>query len=146
MAFQSEPGTIRWKLHFNSVPQKVYDALTTDEGRAGFWAETATEKGGFITFTILGYEPYRSRVIKRSPPTHFSVEYFGSVVDFTLKENNNGGTDLKLKATNVDETFRMEMTAGWVSVLMAMKAYVDHGVDLRNHDATRTWSDGYADN
>ena len=38
------------------------------------------------------------------------------------------------------------MIAGWVSVLMAMKAYVDHGVDLRNHNENRVWSNGYADN
>jgi hypothetical protein len=46
----------------------------------------------------------------------------------------------------IDESIRMEMAAGWVSVLMAMKAAVDHGVDLRNHDASRSWSNGYADN
>lgn len=37
------------------------------------------------------------------------------------------------------------MTAGWVSVLMAMKAAVDHGVDPRNHDEERPWVRGYAD-
>jgi hypothetical protein len=39
-----------------------------------------------------------------------------------------------------------EVLPGWVSVLMALKAYVDHGVDLRNHDAARTWDQGYCDN
>jgi hypothetical protein len=29
---------------------------------------------------------------------------------------------------------------------MAMKAAVDHGVDLRNHDGSRAWRAGYADN
>lgn len=146
MAFQSEPGTISWKLHCSSTPQKVYDALATDEGRAGFWAESATEKDNFITFSIPGYEPYKSRIIKRDPPTQFCIEYFGTIVSFTLKENDNSGTDLTLLANSVDDAIRMEMTAGWVSVLMAMKAYVDHGIDLRNHDKTRTWSAGYADN
>ena len=146
MAFQSEPDTIRWKLHCNSAPQKVFDALATDEGRASFWAESATETNNFITFTILGYEPYRSRIIKRTPPTQFCVEYFGTTVDFRLKESDNFGTDLTMLATNVNDSIRMEMTAGWISVLMAMKAYVDHGVDLRNHDITRNWSAGFVDN
>lgn len=26
------------------------------------------------------------------------------------------------------------------------QAAVDYGVDLRNHDESRTWNDGYADN
>jgi hypothetical protein len=29
---------------------------------------------------------------------------------------------------------------------MAMKAAVDFGVDLRNHDESRAWNSGYADN
>ncbi len=49
-------------------------------------------------------------------------------------------------ATEVDESIRMEMIAEWVSVLMAMKATVDHDVDLRNHDKSRAWGNGYADN
>jgi hypothetical protein len=39
-----------------------------------------------------------------------------------------------------------ETRAGWVSVLLALKAAADHGVDLRNHDPARTWETGYADN
>jgi hypothetical protein len=30
-------------------------------------------------------------------------------------------------------------------VLLALKAAVDHGIDLRNHDPRRTWDRGYAD-
>lgn len=146
MSFQAEKGTIRWKLHFNSQPEKVFAALATDEGRSHFWAESAVENNGTITFHILNYEPYTGRVLNNTPKSQFTVEYFGTIADFTLEEDNNGGTDLTLVATNVDESFRMEMTAGWISVLMAMKAYVDHGVNLRNHDMNRTWSDGYADN
>jgi hypothetical protein len=33
-----------------------------------------------------------------------------------------------------------------VSVLLALKAAVDFSVDLRNHDAGRTWCSGYVDN
>ena len=36
MAFQEEKGTIRWKMHFISPRDKVYEALATDSGRAGF--------------------------------------------------------------------------------------------------------------
>jgi len=146
MSFQTESGTIRWKLHFNSEPQKVFAALATNEGRSRYWAESAIECDGSITFCILNYQPCTGRILNTTPPTQFTVEYFGSIADFTLEEDNNGGTDLTLTATNIDESFRMEMTAGWVSVLMAMKAYVDHGIDLRNHDKSRTWSAGFVDN
>ena len=38
-----------------------------------------------------------------------------------------------------------DVLADWVSVLLALKAKVDHGVDVRNHHAARTWDKGYCD-
>jgi uncharacterized protein YndB with AHSA1/START domain len=146
MAFQNEPGTIRWKLHCASPPQSVYRALATAEGRAGYWAESAPEVDGVVTFHILNYEPFSGRVLRREPDRLFELEYFGTRVRFELAPDGAGGTDLELLATQVPESIRMEMVAGWVSVLMAMKAWVDHGVDLRNHDAARAWAQGYLDN
>lgn len=146
MAFQPEAGTIRWKLHFDSPREKVFDALTTDSGRASFWAESAPESDGFVTFNILNYEPYHSRIHQQEEPSLFKLDYFGSLVEFELKEDGEGGTNLTLTATQVDESWRMEMSAGWVSVLMSMKAAVDHQIDLRNHSTLRSWDEGYVDN
>ena len=67
-------------------------------------------------------------------------------MSFQLDDDGDGGTDLSLVAEVPNESSRMEFAAGWVSVLLAMKAAVDFGVDLRNHDAQRSWSQGYADN
>ena len=146
MSFQTEKGVIRWKIHFISPPEKVFDALATDAGRASYWAKSAPEVDGVITFHILNYEPFSGRILSRRYPTLFKLEYFGTTVEFSLTSDDKGGTDLSLVATEVDEAIRMEMIAGWVSVLMAMKAAVDHNVDLRNHDVSRAWGDGYADN
>ncbi len=146
MAFQSELGVIRWKLHLRAPRDKVFEALATDAGRASFWAESASENNGVITFLFLNYPPIMGRVLEVRPPSLFSLEYFGAVTEFSLSEDDAGGTELTLVARGVPEDERVEVIAGWVSVLMAMKAAVDHGVDLRNHDASRTWSDGYANN
>lgn len=146
MSFQSEPGLICWKIHFTSTRETVYDAISTDAGRATYWAESAPEKNGLITFNIQGYQPYSGRILIRDRPVKFKLEYFGTIVQFKLNNDGSGGTDLSLTASEVDESIRMEMAAGWVSVLMAMKAAVDHGVDLRNHSELRSWKNGYADN
>jgi uncharacterized protein YndB with AHSA1/START domain len=146
MTFQSEPGVIRWRMHFASPPEEVFDALATDGGRASYWAESAPELEGRITFHILNYEPFCGRLLRRERPRVFALEYFGTLVEFRLETDGRTGTDLSLFASQVDESVRMEMMAGWVSVLMAMKGAVDHGVDLRNHDPSRSWGDGYADN
>ena len=45
----------------------------------------------------------------------------------------------------VPAAWRHEHRAGWVSVLLALKAAVDFAVDLRNRDPDRTWEDGYVD-
>jgi uncharacterized protein YndB with AHSA1/START domain len=146
MSFQSEKGAIRWKMHFASPPEKVFAALATDAGRARYWAESAPEVDGSITFHILNYDPFSGRILSKREPSLFKLEYFGTIVEFSLRSDDKGGTDLLVVASEVDESIRMEMIAGWVSVLMAMKAAVDHNVDLRNHDASRAWGDGYVDN
>jgi uncharacterized protein YndB with AHSA1/START domain len=146
MPFQAEPGVVRWRMHFRSPPSKVFDARASEAGRARYWAESAPEVDGVITFHILSYEPFSGRVLSRKEPSLFKIEYFGTIVELSLASDGAGGTDLSLVASQVDESIRMEMVAGWVSVLMAMKAAVDHDVDLRNHDRSRAWSNGYADN
>lgn len=145
MTFQEKKGTIIWKLHFTSSPDKVYNMIVTDAGRAKYWAESAIESEGEIEFNIYNYPPFRGKILNKDFPV-FAVEYYGTRVTFRVKSDQKKGTDLELVAEDVSEEIRVEMTAGWVSVLMAMKAAVDFGVDLRNHDPKRSWVHGFADN
>jgi uncharacterized protein YndB with AHSA1/START domain len=145
--FQPEPGVLRWKLFFRSPPAAVYAALATAEGRQKYWAESAPEHDGVIHFHVPGGLTSQGRILERTPERRFVTEYFGWTVAFDLRPEEGGrGTDLFMVCTNVPENERMEVAAGWVSVLMCMKAAVDHGVDLRNHDENRSWWQGYADN
>jgi hypothetical protein len=68
------------------------------------------------------------------------------VTTFDLADDGAGGTDLTLTDAGVREADYAETHAGWVSVLLALKAAADHGVDLRNHDEQRTWDQGFVDN
>jgi uncharacterized protein YndB with AHSA1/START domain len=147
MAFQSNPDAVRWRLHLRSSPAAVYRMLATDEGRASFWAEEAVESGGEIAWRFPNGLTARTRVLEATPPRRFAVEYLGgSVATFELADDGAGGTDLTLTAAGVAEADRIETTAGWVSVLLALKAAADFSVDLRSHDPRRTWDQGYADN
>jgi hypothetical protein len=65
---------------------------------------------------------------------------------FTLSDGGQGGTDLTLTDTGVPAQDRAEVTTGWVSVLLALKAAADFGADLRNHDPARSWEQGYVEN
>lgn len=146
MAFQPQVGKISWKVHFSSTIEKVYKALSTDAGRKTFWAEETVESAGKVVFTIFNYSPYTATIIEQVEPVLFRIEYFGTDVTFNLLSTEDGGTDLLLTAIVPNEQLKAEMTAGWVSVLMAMKAAVDFGVDLRNHHPERVWDKGFLDN
>lgn len=143
----SDIGLIRWRLHLASPPERVYALLATDAGRARFWAESAAERDGAIDFVFPNGMTWRGAVLEQDPPRRYSVRYFaGSVTAFDLAPDGAGGTDLTLTDRDVPPIDRAETTAGWVSVLLALKAAADHDIDLRSHDLTRTWDQGYCDN
>ncbi len=147
MSFQNDSHCIHWKLHLSAPPAKVYQMLSTNEGRARFWAASAVEMEGSIAFTFPGGQTWKGRILECQAPHRFVVEYLGgSVTTFGLAEAATGGTDLTLTDAGVPEEERVEVIAGWVSVLMALKAAVDFSVDLRNHDPARTWDQGFVDN
>lgn len=121
--------------------------FATQAGRERFWAEAAAERDGAIDFRFPGGQAWRGEIVTRTPPHHFAVRYYGnSLTTIALVDDGAGGTDLTLTDVDVPEADRVEVIAGWVSVLMALKAAVDFGVDLRNHDPARTWEQGYAEN
>ncbi|MDH3944973.1 MAG: SRPBCC domain-containing protein [Anaerolineae bacterium] len=146
MNFQPDPEIITWRLHLTSSPEEVYPMLSTDEGRARFWAETAVEEDGYIEFQFVNDFEWRGKILDAVPGERFQVEYFGSITTFELESDGRGGTDLTLTDEGVLPEHRTQVIAGWVSVLMALKAAVDFNVDLRNHDPTRSWSQGFVDN
>jgi uncharacterized protein YndB with AHSA1/START domain len=147
MTFQDDPGVISWRLHLQSPPSAVYAMLATAEGRARFWAESAEARDNAIHFLFPDGQRWQAQIIDEQPPYRFTLVYFGgSLTTFELADDGMGGTDLTLTDAGVRTEDRTEVIAGWVSVLLALKAAVDFGVDLRNHDATRTWDNGFVDN
>ncbi|WP_299532447.1 SRPBCC domain-containing protein [Ulvibacterium sp.] len=138
--------TITWKIHLKSSPEKVFDLLVTSEGRITFWSEEATEKDGIIHFLFPNGQTYHSRILRKTANKEFHLDYFDSLVKFQLEQTENGETDLTLINGNVPESYFSKVHAGWISVLMNLKAVADFQCDLRNHDPKRTWDQGYVDN
>ncbi len=134
-----------WRLHLESAPLEVHRALSTGEGRAAFWAESAVEIDGEVHFEFINGERYAGRVLGNDPPSFWAVDYFGWPVEFRLSPDGSGGTDLEMRHLGLDIQARDQVTPGWLNVLLPMKAYVDHGVDLHNHDPSRSWDQRYVD-
>lgn len=138
--------TITWRLHLRSSPPRVYDYLATSEGRRRFWARSADEVAGEIEFRFVDGTRLDSRILVAAPPSEFGISYFaGSRVLFQLSDDGSGGTELTLTEEGVTDANLQENLPGWVSLLLTLKAAVDHGIDLRNHDPERTWKRGYVD-
>ena len=141
-----EPGgPIRWRMHIPVPPERVFAALDSDEGRARFWAESAVETDESIDFRFSNGAVCTSRIVARQPPDLFEVDYFGGPARFELSSDGKGGTDLLLTHQGIGLEEWNEVHAGWLNVLFPLKAWLAHGVDLRNHDAARSWDQGYAD-
>lgn len=138
--------SILWRIHCSSPAQKLFRLINTDEGRSRFWAESAEEHNGFINFVFPNLEIYRGRILERTQDKKLSLIYFNAPVTFHLSPCENGGTDLTLIHENVPEEQYVETKAGWVSVLLALKAFADFGVDIRNHRKEKSWKNNFVDN
>lgn len=144
---QSRPDTIHWKLHLHASPENVYSMLASNDGRAQFWAESAMELEKHVHFVFPDGSKWRGKILTARPGELFQVEYYGgSQASFQLSGDGKTGTILELTDENVPEKDLIEVTAGWVSVLMTLKAAIEFGVDLRNHDSDYTWNKGFVDN
>ena len=138
-------GPIRWRMHLPVPPQRVFEALDTDEGRAAFWAESAREREGHVEFRFINGVTCVSRILERRPPHTFELDYMGGPARFELTSDAAGGTDLLLTHRGIPAEEWYEVHAGWLNVLFPLKAWLAHGVDLRNHDPERVWEKGFAD-
>lgn len=138
---------VSWRLHLRTSPAVVFELIATSSGRSRFWAESAEEREGVIEFRFSSGASWRGRVLEQLRPRRYAVEYFGgSHVAFDLAADAAGGTDVLLTESHIAPSDWAENHAGWVSVLLALKAAADFGVDLRNHDPGRSWEQGYVDN
>lgn len=124
----------------------MYRFLATPDGRSRFWALDAPESDGAIRFTFPDGRTLESEVLEAVPNQRFAITYFGgNRVEFRLEPDPRGGTELSLEETGASDDDLVENRCGWVAVLLMLKAAVDFDVDLRNHESSRTWTDGFVD-
>ena len=144
MAIPSTATSIVWRLHLRSSPDRVYELLTTDEGRGSFWSESTVERDGVIEFRAKNGNRWTCAIVERQPGRRFVLEYAGRTA-FDLSDDGEGGTDLTLTNTGFEPGDREDLLPGWLNILLPLKARADFDVDLRNDDPARDWSCGYVD-
>jgi uncharacterized protein YndB with AHSA1/START domain len=147
MNLDNHTDLIQWCLHLKTAPDEVFIHLSTRAGRELFWAESAPERDGVIHFQFPNGEIWQGKIIEVVPEKRFVIQYYGgSLASFELSGDGEGGTILRLRDEGVPPDHYCEVKAGWVSVLLNLKAAADYGVDLRNHHPSYTWKDGFVGN
>jgi hypothetical protein len=67
---------IQWRIHLQSPLPAVYHLLSTNDGRARFWAEEAAERDGYIEFRFPGGQRWRGHVLAREQTMPFDQVIF----------------------------------------------------------------------
>lgn len=135
---------INWKVKLSHDPAAVFERLTTDRGRESFWAERSRETQEGFDLEFPNGQEIHVTVLEVIAGRCLKVRYFDAPTSFYL-EPIREGTILTLRATVSDEEY-VETHAGWVSVLLTLKAQIEGGIDLRNHAKEYSWDEGFADN
>jgi uncharacterized protein YndB with AHSA1/START domain len=136
---------IVWRLRLTAAPERVFDAWLSPGDHERFWCERseALPDGSFRQHFIDGTVACCTMEEKKAPG-YIRIRYFETRVDIHL-ECRGDGTDLTLIVHDVEPPEWTDVHAGWLNVLLPFKAWVDFGVDLRNHDPLRTWAQRYVD-
>jgi GNAT superfamily N-acetyltransferase/uncharacterized protein YndB with AHSA1/START domain len=146
-ALQPEPGVLRWRVNLPASPPEVFALLATDRGRERFWAERSTTgSDGIVLLEFPGGFTGTLDVVAQVAGERLETRYFGTATTFGLETREPAGTVLTVTAREVPSHDLVDLAAGWVSVLLNLKAVLASGTDLRNHEAARTWEAGFVDN
>jgi hypothetical protein len=135
VAFRAAVSVIVWRLHLASPPALVYDFLGPDESHSYFWAVSESEPHLAHTDGSL----WHNATVEREPQRRLALHYVGgSVTTFDLVDDGDGGTFLQLTDMGAPAEDRTGVIAGWIALLLALKATVDFSANLGGHDAA--WS------
>lgn len=146
MTIQHGPNDLRWRVHLHATPEAVYQRLSTDAGRESFWAESSKALNDEVSLAFPDRSTATVKILLERPPHVLEVDYCGVATRFVLQRAGDEATVLEVTASNIPAHDTVDLAAGWVSVLLNLKAAINFGGDLRNHARARTWIDGFVDN
>jgi len=119
-------------------PEKVYDALTTVEGLAGWWTDDTSgsaEKDGVLEFRFpLG--GFDMEVVEQRPSEHVAWtvvggpdEWVGTTIDWQLRQDGDYTIVLfKHEGWKEPVEFMHHCSTKWATYLMSLKSLVETGV------------------
>ncbi|MDX9856548.1 MAG: SRPBCC domain-containing protein [candidate division Zixibacteria bacterium] len=141
------------RIEIAAPAQRVFRAWTHAADLSAWFAEKAEsepEKGGRLYLEFIGGDKADLRFVQLRKPGLVSFT-FGPAVDLVtvrIKSIKNGciceleQTGMKTGPKDRVHT-HMGCKTGWVFFLTSLKAYLEHGIDLRSHNPRRTYNQSY---
>jgi len=141
------------RILIKASPEKVFKAWT-DQKEIVKWFTVKTElepkKGGRLYFEWLAGDKLEAKVIRIRRP-NLLVFPFGSAdeqVEVKISKEKGGSlVELHQYGMRTTPKYRVSMhlgcQTGWVFFLTNLKCWLEHGIDLRSHDASRSYRQGY---
>ena len=120
-------------------PEKVYDALTTVEGLAGWWTEdvkgTGDEVGGVVAFRFPPVGGFDMEVLDLRPSERVTwrvvdgpEEWIGTTIDWQLSQQGDWTVVLFAHRGWAEPVeFMHHCSTKWGSFLLSLKALVETG-------------------
>jgi uncharacterized protein YndB with AHSA1/START domain len=142
---------IQMSVKLGASRERVWQGLTTPSGITSWWAERAEIQpadGGLLRLVFPNRRMLDSKVVMCRPLQLMSFVYFGGTrAQFELEALPQGGTAVTVtdRGFSSQEDYA-ETMAHWTSVLLALKAHLDFGIDMRNHNPSFNWEHGFVDN
>lgn len=143
----------RLKIEIAAKPEKVFRAWTDDRIVPRWFcvkAEIEPKKKGRLYFEWLGGDKLETRIIdiKKNRLFLFPFGPKGEKVKLTIIPLKKGsGLELHqydMKTTPKDRwAMHKGCETGWTFFLANLKAYLEHGIDLRSHDPKKSYRQGY---
>ncbi|MFH2057216.1 MAG: SRPBCC domain-containing protein [bacterium] len=140
------------KVNINAAPARVFRAWTMSSELNKWFTYSGSidpHKGGTFRQVFIDGTTFDSEVleIRKGSLLRFT---FGKVEKVEVKIRKSGkGAECWLKQydmkTGPNDKWNMHMGCriGWTFFLANLKAYLEHGVDLRSRDSKKTWKEHY---
>jgi uncharacterized protein YndB with AHSA1/START domain len=120
-----------------SSPEKVYEALTTVEGLAGWWTDDTSGRADVGGVLELRFPPggFDMEVVDQRPPEHVGwkvvdgpEEWVGTTVDWDLRQDGDWTIVLfRHQGWRQPVEFMHHCSTKWATYLMSLKQLVETG-------------------
>ena len=151
--FSYDWSQFRQKIEIEVSPEKVFKAWTDPKMIVKWFVVKAViepRKNGHLYFEWLAGDKLDTRILAIRRPTKlvFPFGSKGEKVAVSIRKKGKGSLvelhQYDLKTTPKDRVqMHLGCREGWAFFLTNLKAFLEHGVDLRSHDAGRSYRQGY---